>query len=192
MRRRRRRRRGGRGRGRGRGRADGEFEAESTGASSASGASGALGAAGTTERAARPERAERPADDEDEDLPVAPRPPRATPFGSVWDSQLGTSSVAPSALTPLTPLPEEEFDDEPEIPEYLIAERNRGRGAPLPGDAVACVAAAPRTSRRLHASDSVAAAGAASTVTGCQRARAQLGERGRYSRRAASRAAWRT
>ena len=113
---RRRRRRGGRGRGRGRGRSEGELEAEPTGASRAT--------PPRPERPERPERAERPADDEDEDLPVAPRP-RSTPFGSVWDSQLGTSSVAPSGLTPL---PDEEFDDEPEIPEYLIAERNRGRG----------------------------------------------------------------
>ena len=64
--------------------------------------------------------------EENEDLPATPRP-RSTPFGSVWDSQLGTSSVAPSGLTPLPP--DEEFDDEPEIPEYLIAERNRGRGS---------------------------------------------------------------
>ena len=115
---RRRRRRGGRGRGRGRGRSEGEFEAEPSGAAPA-----------TPPRQPRPERQERPepvADEDEEDLPVAPRP-RSTPFGSVWDSQLGTSSVAPSGLTPL-PLPDEEFDDEPEIPEYLIAERNRGRG----------------------------------------------------------------
>ena len=112
---RRRRRRGGRGRGRGRGRSEGEFEAEPTGAAPA-----------TPPRQPRPERTERPervADEEEEDLPVAPRP-RSTPFGSVWDSQLGTSSVAPSGLAPLA---DEEFDDEPEIPEYLIAERNRGR-----------------------------------------------------------------
>jgi uncharacterized LabA/DUF88 family protein len=113
---RRRRRRGGRGRGRGRGRAEGEFEAEPAEAGPAS--------PPRPERAARQERPKRPADEEEEDLPVAPRP-RSTPFGSVWDSQLGTSSVAPSGLTPL---PDEEFDDEPEIPEYLIAERNRGRG----------------------------------------------------------------
>ena len=116
---RRRRRRGGRGRGRGRGRSEGEFEAEPTVA--------AADAPPRPERSARPERVEVPADEEAEDLPATPRP-RSTPFGSVWDSQLGTSSVAPSGLTPL-PLPDEEFDDEPEIPEYLIAERNRGRGA---------------------------------------------------------------
>ena len=116
---RRRRRRGGRGRGRGRGRSEGEFEAEPTrGGPCSPAAPGAPGAPGA--------RRSEPADEEEEDLPVAPRP-RSTPFGSVWDSQLGTSSVAPSGLAP--PLADEEFDDEPEIPEYLIAERNRGRGA---------------------------------------------------------------
>jgi len=102
---RRRRRRGGRGRGRGRGRADGE-DAQPT----------------EEERAPA---AVRPAPRiEDEDLPEPPRRPRSTPFGSVWDSQLGTSTPAPTALSPLPD--DEDFDDEPEIPEYLIAERNRG------------------------------------------------------------------
>jgi uncharacterized LabA/DUF88 family protein len=106
---RRRRRRGGRGRGRGRGRSEGAptdappQEPRRTPVSS------------------RPVLAE---DEEEEDIP-APRPRSATPFGSVWDSQLGTSAPAPGNLTPLA---DEEFDDEPEIPEYLIAERNRGRG----------------------------------------------------------------
>ena len=104
---RRRRRRGGRGRGRGRGRAEGattEVEAPRRAAASS-----------------RPIPSE---DEEEEELPT-PRPRSATPFGSVWDSQLGTSTPAPGNLSPL---PDEEFDDEPEIPEYLIAERNRGRG----------------------------------------------------------------
>jgi uncharacterized LabA/DUF88 family protein len=100
---RRRRRRGGRGRGRGRGR---DEEA-------------AVG------RAAAPAREFDEADDEEEeDLPPAPRAPRATPFGSVWDSQLGTS--APPSAASLTPLPDDEDFDEPEIPEYLIAEQRRG------------------------------------------------------------------
>jgi uncharacterized LabA/DUF88 family protein len=96
---RRRRRRGGRGRGRGRGRD------EATPASAT----------------------ERPADtydgesDEDEEPIEAPRP-RSTPFGSVWDSQLGTSA-APSNLGPVA---DDEDFDEPEIPEYLIAEQRRG------------------------------------------------------------------
>ena len=107
---RRRRRRGGRGRGRGRGREDGA----------------------PTEAPDRPVPAD--ADryaaeiDEDEDQPLeAPRPPRSTPFGSVWDSQLGTTAAPSSNLAPIA---DDEDFDEPEIPEYLIAEQRRGaRGA---------------------------------------------------------------
>ncbi len=57
-------------------------------------------------------------------LALATRGPRATPFGSVWDSQLGTSA-GPTAAN-LTPLRDDEDFDEPEIPEYLIAEQRRG------------------------------------------------------------------
>jgi uncharacterized LabA/DUF88 family protein len=107
---RRRRRRGGRGRGRGRGREE---------------AAGAPTAA-SPERAPTPARFE-PADEEDDEPMDAPRPPRSTPFGSVWDSQLGTS-VPPAAN--LSPLADDEDFEEPEIPEYLIAEQRRGaRGA---------------------------------------------------------------
>jgi uncharacterized LabA/DUF88 family protein len=99
--RRRRRRRGGRGRGRGRGR---ERETELT------------------------EAAGDEADDlEPEDLPAAARGPRPTPFGSVWDSQLGVPAA--SAGRPPVPAPgayEEDDFEEPEIPEYLIAEQRRG------------------------------------------------------------------
>jgi hypothetical protein len=63
--------------------------------------------------------------DDDEEAPVAPRGPRTTPFGSVWDSQLGTTA-APSSAN-LAPLNDDDEDfDEPEIPEYLIAEQRRG------------------------------------------------------------------
>ena len=107
--RRRRRRRGGRGRGRGRGRGEGvdapaildPVGAEPVGLSEAP-----------------------------EEAPVfeAPRGPRPTPFGSVWDSQLGTSTPAPTPSR-LEPLGDDEDFEEPEIPEYLLAERNqRGRG----------------------------------------------------------------
>jgi uncharacterized LabA/DUF88 family protein len=108
---RRRRRRGGRGRGRGRGRDD---------------------------VAAQPVAAAPPSDDsrsrpvdafeEEEDEPevAAPSGPRTTPFGSVWDSQLGTPT-APSTAS-LAPLADDEDFDEPEIPEYLIAEQRRGVG----------------------------------------------------------------
>jgi hypothetical protein len=95
---RRRRRRGGRGRGRGRGRD--EVAAE-------------LAAPG-----------ESPEFDED-DEPQPSRSPRpTTPFGSVWDSQLGTS-VTPSSAG-LGPIADDEEFEEPEIPEYLIAEQRRG------------------------------------------------------------------
>jgi uncharacterized LabA/DUF88 family protein len=100
---RRRRRRGGRGRGRGRGRDE--------------------AAAPLAERRATPDQ---PLDTEDEeaDEPIPPPRPRSTPFGSVWDSQLGTP-VGPTAR--LGPIADDEEDfDEPEIPEYLIAEQRQG------------------------------------------------------------------
>ena len=109
---RRRRRRGGRGRGRGRGR-DGEV--------TPAGETGPAGAAPLDE--------DEDEDEEPEATP-APRGPRTTPFGSVWDSQLGTPTSAPSTLSPVA---DDEDFDEPEIPEYLIAEQRRGRqgqGAP--------------------------------------------------------------
>ncbi len=109
--RRRRRRRGGRGRGRGRGRdateaGDGDVAAPEPVAGSAP---------------------------EDDDLEVpyvaaAPSGPRTTPFGSVWDSQLGVPQSAPAARTTSVPIGDDEDFEEPEIPEYLIAERNRNRG----------------------------------------------------------------
>ena len=100
---RRRRRRGGRGRGRGRGRDEAP--------------------APVGERAAPPDDPFEPEDDEADEPIQAPRP-RSTPFGSVWDSQLGTPA-APAAR--LGPLAEDEEDfDEPEIPEYLIAEQRQG------------------------------------------------------------------
>jgi uncharacterized LabA/DUF88 family protein len=107
---RRRRRRGGRGRGRGRQRAEG-------------------GEAPIGADQAGPADLE---EDRDEliEAPRLPRAPRATPFGSVWDSQLGVSSPT---TTPIAPRPEDDDLDEPEIPEYLIAERNRGRSAPGAG-----------------------------------------------------------
>ena len=105
---RRRRRRGGRGRGRGRGR-DGEGIGDTSGPVVADGA--AVDDAGS---------------DAPDNAPVVPRVtrPAAAAFGSVWDSQLpATRTPAPRRDLPI----EEEFDDEPAIPEYLIAER-RGNG----------------------------------------------------------------
>ena len=79
--------------------------------------------------AARASRRRRPARrraDEDDEVEIAPAPrgPRTNPFGSVWDSQIGTPASAAAATR--APLVDEEDFDEPEIPEYLIAERNRG------------------------------------------------------------------
>jgi uncharacterized LabA/DUF88 family protein len=112
---RRRRRRGGRGRGRGRGRAE----------------EGQLGPeeqpeqrepAGPAPRGRAP--LGRPIHEDEDEVAPTRRAPRSTPFGSVWDSQLGTP-VAPAAAS-LAPLADDEEFDEPEIPEYLIAEQRRG------------------------------------------------------------------
>ena len=111
---RRRRRRGGRGRGRGRGRPDEAQEGQPDEAAPAV----RTPIARTTAAPARE------IVDEDEEIVPARRAPRTTPFGSVWDSQLGTPS-APAAAS-LAPLVDEEDFDEPEIPEYLIAEQRRG------------------------------------------------------------------
>jgi uncharacterized LabA/DUF88 family protein len=57
----------------------------------------------------------------------APRLPQASTFGSIWDSQLGVPTAVPVSGEPVN-ADEEDFEDEPEIPEYLLAER-RQRGA---------------------------------------------------------------
>ena len=98
---RRRRRRGGRGRGRGRGRDD------------------------AAAAPSRPAVDRFESDEEEDEEPVEAPRPRSTPFGSVWDSQLGTTA----APAPLAAASDDEDFDEPEIPEYLIAEQRRGRGA---------------------------------------------------------------
>jgi uncharacterized LabA/DUF88 family protein len=103
--RRRRRRRGGRGRGRGRG-----------------------------HDVAAPEGApvvEELLEDDEGDEAAHPARPVARPaaFGSVWDSQIGV----PSAPRASGVADAEDFDDEPAIPEYLLAERRRGgRGVAQP------------------------------------------------------------
>ncbi len=110
--RRRRRRRGGRGRGRGRGR---ELEP------------GVEPAAGAVPPASLPDAIDGEADEEEDEVEIAaaPRAPRTTPFGSVWDSQLGVPSAKPTSIRPAA---DDEDFDEPEIPEYLIAEQRRGQG----------------------------------------------------------------
>jgi uncharacterized LabA/DUF88 family protein len=94
---RRRRRRGGRGRGHGRSQTPGE---------AGEGEPGEPGEPGESE----------------EGETVAP-PARPNQFGSVWDSQIGMDS-RPARLTPISP--DEDDYAEPEIPEYLLAERRRG------------------------------------------------------------------
>ena len=143
--RRRRRRRGGRGRGRGH--RDGlDAGVAETGETDEAGAPAESPDAVETDEAATAEPARRaprtrraaatgdlptPFDVLDEPAPSRPAP-RSTPFGSVWDRQLGTPTARPAASS-LPPLPEDDEDfDEPEIPEYLIAEQRRGaqgRGA---------------------------------------------------------------
>ncbi len=120
--RRRRRRRGGRGRGRGR-RPESESEIQAVGES--------VGSVGESTGESTGESA---IDDEEYlDEEIAPLPQHST-FGSVWDSQIGVPST-PVGATPSTvdDLEDEDLEDEPEIPEYLLAERrqqgqNRNRG----------------------------------------------------------------
>jgi len=125
---RRRRRRGGRGRGRGRGRGEGELE---TGAAPTEGVS--------AEHIGSPSL-----ETEEEELEAVagpPRAPRPGAFGSVWDSQIGQTRVPSVETTPF----DIEDEDEPAIPEYLIAEQrrassgggNRGRGGARAGYASA-------------------------------------------------------
>ena len=120
--RRRRRRRGGRGRGRGR-REEGQ-PAEGGPAAAGSPVT-ALEHPVMIQSAGVPvlaEASEMSDDDEEflDEVPVAI--PQHSTFGSVWDTQLGVPS-APMTATPLTE--DEEDLDEPEIPEYLLAERRQ-------------------------------------------------------------------
>jgi uncharacterized LabA/DUF88 family protein len=100
--RRRRRRRGGRGRGRGR----------------------------REQREIQPAgEADVAASEEETDEPVSYGPVRApqSTFGSVWDSQLGMNTPMRPMASEAGPVDEEEIE-EPEIPEYLLAERRRAGG----------------------------------------------------------------
>jgi uncharacterized LabA/DUF88 family protein len=121
---RRRRRRGGRGRGRGRGReggAEGDVDVDVDAAPESS-----EPAAAVETRETRAPRRSAPRDlDEDAVAASGPKGPRTTPFGSVWDSQIGTPSRAAESVAPVT---DDEDFDEPEIPEYLIAEQRRSGG----------------------------------------------------------------
>ena len=149
--RRRRRRRGGRGRGRGRRDemgvevaegelpdgeaaiegepdADGEdVEAPAAAAEAEEVSERPAARAGRGRSAGRTPSGELPTPFDDLDaLAGAPRAPRSTPFGSVWDRQLGTPVTSRPAAD-LPPLDDDDID-EPEIPEYLLAERRRGQG----------------------------------------------------------------
>ena len=114
--RRRRRRRGGRGRGRGRGGHEGVEIAQ--------GPDGAPIDLEQIETIRLDDVDEEEA--EDEELPARPAT-RAT-FGSVWDSQLGVTPTPTPARGLTTPSNLDDLDEEPEIPEYLIAERRRVQG----------------------------------------------------------------
>jgi uncharacterized LabA/DUF88 family protein len=101
--RRRRRRRGGRGRGRGRRTDEAGLPLEPV-------------VAGTVE------------DDEEFEEPQPAQLPHHT-FGSVWDSQIGVPTAAAPAVDSLSGEATEEEDfDEPEVPEYLLAERRQRGG----------------------------------------------------------------
>ena len=134
--RRRRRRRGGRGRGRGR-RGEGETAGEA-GETADQGDAGEPVDVAQPRQAAQPRQVPQtrqpvevidPADIEDEYLEeeVATLPQHST-FGSVWESQIG---VTPAPASAGTVDDQDGYDDEPEIPEYLLAERRqqgRNRG----------------------------------------------------------------
>jgi len=104
---RRRRRRGGRGRGRGRGRETGELS---------------VGAPVVAPVVADEDLADEEEEDETELVASAPRGPRPGAFGSVWDSQIGQTRTPSVESTPF----DLEDEEEPAIPEYLIAEQRRG------------------------------------------------------------------
>ncbi len=141
--RRRRRRRGGRGRGRGR-RGEGEpanGEAGEPGDAEEGAESGEpVEAVAARQPVAidsrRPVAPIEVVEDEylEEEVPALPQ---HSTFGSVWESQLG---VAPAPVSAGPVDDQEGYDDEPEIPEYLLAEhrqqqgRNRGGQQQRPGN----------------------------------------------------------
>ena len=131
---RRRRRRGGRGRGHGR---SGESLGEAGEAPSGEAPSGEVPAgeapSGEVPAGEAPSgegmAGEAPASEIGEGEVSAPRPVRPNQFGSVWDSQIGMAG-RPARTERAAPVSSDEDDfAEPEIPEYLLAERHRGGNA---------------------------------------------------------------
>jgi uncharacterized LabA/DUF88 family protein len=74
-------------------------------------------------------------EDEEDFEAVLPPPPPHQSFGSVWDSQLGVPGSAAAAssggpvIESFVPDEDEEDLEEPEIPEYLLAERRQRPGS---------------------------------------------------------------
>ncbi len=56
-----------------------------------------------------------------------PTLPQHSGFGSVWDSQIGVPADTASTAAPGALPEDEDFEDEPEVPEYLLAEKKQGR-----------------------------------------------------------------
>ena len=132
---RRRRRRGGRGRGRGRGRGEGGTVDGLPADADVDKGSPEAQAPIEQPRLARPAPQRAPAaaarldPDESEEEAIAasqPRAPKSAAFGSFWDSQIGQTRPPAADLGSLASVDE---DDEPAIPEYLIAEQRRGGSA---------------------------------------------------------------
>ena len=61
-------------------------------------------------------------------LDEVPTLPQHSGFGSVWDSQIGVPADTASSISAGSTLEDEEFEDEPEVPEYLLSEKKQGRG----------------------------------------------------------------
>jgi len=131
---RRRRRRGGRGRGHGRsgeslGEA-GEVPAGEAPSDEAPAGEVPAGEAPSGEAPAGEAMAgEAPASEVGEGEVSAPRPVRPNQFGSVWDSQIGMAGRPPRTERAAPVSSDEDDFAEPEIPEYLLAERRRGGNA---------------------------------------------------------------
>ncbi len=117
---RRRRRRGGRGRGRGRGREEGVEAVAGQDVPRDQDVARERPAARATEELDEPE---------EEPVSNAPRGPRPGAFGSVWDSQIGQTRTPSIESTPF----DIDEEDEPAIPEYILAEQRRGSAATRSG-----------------------------------------------------------